>query len=289
MAGGEVARKVGMTGADELIETTVDGAKSRRWVVEASACGALGAHRLARLGIDAAVTPYRRVRMSPAGSFVLACVSGEGRMLLEGKWQRVRAGRVCLAPPRVLNAFHAEGKKPWVFAWLRYEEPAFLAPVVGAASPVMPTGDARELWRVVEGFRAEWEGQRDPAMLHHWLELVQGLVRRWSRPWWRGEPRVAALWAAVAEDLKKDWTLEELAHRCHCSAEHLRRLCLRELGRSPMQHLTSLRMDQARRLLETTRDKLEVIAGEVGYANAGIFCRVFKRWVGVAPGSYRGE
>lgn len=278
-----------MTTDDEMIETTVDGAKSRRWVVEASVCGGLGVHRLARLGIDAAVAPYRRVRMSPAGSFVLACVGGQGRMLLEGKWQRVKTGMVCLAPPRVLNAFHAEGTEPWVFAWLRYEEPIFLSPMVGAASPVMPTGDARELWRVVEGFRTEWEGQRDAAMLHHWLELVQGLVKRWSRPWWRGEPRVAALWAAVQEDLKKDWTLEELAHRCRCSAEHLRRLCLKELGRSPMQHLTSLRMDLARRLLETTEDKLEVIAGEVGYANAAIFCRVFKRWVGVAPGGYRGE
>lgn len=270
-----------------MTETTVDGAKTRRWVVEAGECAALAVHRFARLGIDAAVAPYRRVRMSPAGSFVLACVSGQGRILLKGKWQRVKAGRVCLAPPRVPNAFCAEGTEPWVFAWLRYEEPIFLSPMVGAESPVMPTADARELWRVVEGFRTEWQGQRDPAMLHHWLELVQGLVKRWSRPWWRGEPRVAALWAAVQEDLKRDWTLEELAHRCCCSAEHLRRLCLRELGRSPMQHLTSLRMDHARRLLETTTDKLEVVAAEVGYANAAIFCRVFKRWVGMAPGEYR--
>jgi AraC-like DNA-binding protein len=63
---------------------------------------------------------------------------------------------------------------------------------------------------------------------------------------------------------------------------------MKELGRSPMQHLTSLRMDLARRLLATTEDKLEVIAGEVGYANAAVFCRVFKRWVGVVPGEWRG-
>jgi AraC-like DNA-binding protein/mannose-6-phosphate isomerase-like protein (cupin superfamily) len=272
----------------EMRETTVDGSQTRRWVVEAGECAALVVQRVARLGIDEAVAPYRRVRMSPAGSFVLACVKGQGRVLLEGKWQRVKAGMVCLAPPRVPNAFYAEGKEPWVFAWVRYEEPVFLSPMVGAASPVLPVAEGRALVRVMEGFREEWEGQRDAAMVHHWLELMQGLVRRWSRPWWRGEPRVAALWAAVQEDLKRDWTLEELAHRCHCSAEHLRRLCMKELGRSPMQHLTSLRMDLARRLLATTEDKLEVIAGEVGYANAAVFCRVFKRWVGVVPGEWRG-
>jgi two-component system response regulator YesN len=56
-----------------------------------------------------------------------------------------------------------------------------------------------------------------------------------------------------------------------------------------MQHLTCLRMEQARRLLERENDKLEVVAANVGYANAAIFSRVFRRWVGVAPGEYRGQ
>ena len=64
---------------------------------------------------------------------------------------------------------------------------------------------------------------------------------------------------------------------------------MKELGRSPMQHLTCLRMEQARRFLEAGNDKLEVVASNVGYANAAIFSRVFKRWVGVAPGEYRGR
>jgi len=54
-----------------------------------------------------------------------------------------------------------------------------------------------------------------------------------------------------------------------------------------MQHLTCLRMELARQLLEQDNDKLEVVATSVGYANAAIFSRVFKRWVGVAPGEYR--
>jgi AraC-like DNA-binding protein len=48
-------------------------------------------------------------------------------------------------------------------------------------------------------------------------------------------------------------------------------------------------MEQARRLLERENDKLEVVAANVGYANAAIFSRVFRRWVGVAPGEYRGQ
>ena len=271
----------------DLTETTVDGPKTRRWVIEASECAEMGTHRIARLGLDETLSPYRRVRMSPEGSFVLACVSGEGSILLDGRWQRVKPGMVCLAPPRVLNAFEARGHEKWCFAWVRYDEPNFVTPVVGAASPVVPGANAEEIARLVTGLRAEWEGEREPRMLHHWLELLHGTIRRIAQPWRSKEPRVAKLWADVEQHLGRDWTLAELAHRSHCSPEHLRRLCMRELGRSPMQHLTCLRMELARQLLEQDNDKLEVVAASVGYANAAIFSRVFKRWVGVAPGEYR--
>lgn len=273
---------------ESLIETTVDGPRTRRWSVEAGACVEMTTHRIARFGMDEALPPYRRVRVSPPGSFVLACVQGEGRILLDGRWQRVRPGMVCLAPPRVLNAFEASGREKWCFAWIRYDEPTFVTPVVGAASPVVPTADAEEISRLIIGLRAEWDGAREQRMVHHWLELLHATVRRIAQPWRCGDPRVARLWADVERELARDWTLAELAHRSHCSPEHLRRLCLKELGRSPMQHLTCLRMEYARRLLEGGSDKLEVVAAEVGYANAAIFSRVFKRWVGVAPGEYRG-
>jgi AraC-like DNA-binding protein len=152
----------------------------------------------------------------------------------------------------------------------------------------MPVAQAGEIGRIVYGLRSEWEGEKEPRLIHHWLELLHGTIRRIAQPWRSREPRVAKLWADVEQDLRRDWTLAELAHRSHCSPEHLRRLCMKELGRSPMQHLTCLRMELARRLLERENDKLEVVAASVGYANAAIFSRVFRRWVGVAPGEYRG-
>jgi AraC-like DNA-binding protein len=271
---------------EEFIETTQDGPRTRRWVLEAKACRELAAHRIARLGLDDARAPYRRVRLQPAGSFLLACLSGQGRVLLDGRWQKVRAGTVCMAPPRVLNAFYAEGAESWCFAWLRYDEPAFVAPLVGASSPVLATGGAAEIGRAMEGLRAEWEGRRDPKLLHHWVELAQALARRAAQPH-ELDAKIWSLWKEVQETLADDWTLERLARAYHASSEHLRRLCQRELGRSPMQHLTYMRMQRARHLLETTDDKVEVVGGEVGYRDGLVFSRAFRRWVGCAPSEYR--
>ena len=271
-----------------ITETTVDGPRSRRWVLNADQCPELAAHHIARLGLDEAMPPYQRVRLRPQGSFLLASLSGGGRVLLDGRWQKIGADKVCMAPPRVLNAFYAEGRKHWVFAWLRYDEPTQVSPLVGASSPVAIKHGAGELAHAISGLRAEWEGTRDPKLLHHWVEIVHGLARRLAQPFHVHE-RMKKLWDAVDGKLPEPWTLEKLARIVHMSPEHLRRLCHRELGRSPMQHLTYMRMQRARSLLETTEDKLEVVAGNVGYANAFIFSRVFKRWVGCAPGEYRGK
>ncbi len=266
-------------------ETTVDGPRTKLWKLHSQECPELSSHRIARLGWDDAGPRYDRVRLQPAGSFLLACVEGEGRILLDGRWQRVGAGTVCMAPPRVLNAFHAVAGKRFVFAWVRYEEPAWVKPLIGAASPVRTSGSGG-LGRAIAGLREEWENARDPKVLHHWVSLVQAFAARLASPWQRGD-RLWKLWDEVAQAPAAPWSLTTLADHVHVSAEHLRRLCMKELGRSPMHHVTFLRMQYAQRLLETTDDKLEVVAPLVGYESALVFSRAFKRWIGATPSDYR--
>jgi AraC-like DNA-binding protein len=270
----------------EWKETTIDGQRTRRWSVDARQCPELVAHHIAWLGMDTVHVPYRRVRLAPTGSFFLACLAGEGRVLLEGRWQRVTAGQLCLAPPRVLNAFHAVPGKPWAFAWLRYEEAPAVKPLVGADSPLRLADGAEELGRIVAGLRAEWEGERDAALVRHWISLVHGFAQRLARPW-RSQSRVAELWESVARDLAADWKLTRLAAQCSLSAEHLRRICRRELGRTPMEHVTYMRIQRAQELLEASGEKLDAIAPQVGYRSAIVFSRAFVRCVGITPSQYR--
>lgn len=272
---------------ESLQETTRDGPRTVRWVLEAEACKVLAIPRIARLGIDEATPPYERVRVHPSGSFIMACVSGQGRVMLDGRWQTLSAGWACMAPPRVPNAFHAmrSGEK-WRFLWVRYEEPPFVTPLVSAASPVKVKVDAPQLLRIWEGLRSEWEGTRDNKALHHWIELVHHHTLQLARPWQRHE-RLRSLWLEVEASIAEDWSVATLAKKAHVSEEHLRRLCWKELGRSPMAHLTSLRIQAARTLLSNTHDKQEVIAQMVGYRSPIAFSRAFRRWAGCLPSEYR--
>ncbi|MCE9629215.1 MAG: AraC family transcriptional regulator [Planctomycetia bacterium] len=270
----------------DLTETTIDGPGTRLWSVRRDDCAELAVHRILHLGMTDAAVPYRRVRLAPSGSFVMVGHEGRGQVLLDGRWQSSSNGVACLAPPRVLNAFHAVPGSRWRFAWIRYDEPEHVRPVVSAASPVRVKCDGDALWRILCGLRTEWEGTKEPRLLHHWIELAHAEARRIAQPW-NVEDRLWAVWDEVARDLTADWTLEKLAARYRASKEHFRRVCLRQLGRSPMQHLMSLRIEKAQHLLTSTGDKVESIAEHVGFENTSVFSRAFKRWVGRSPKAYR--
>lgn len=271
----------------DLAETTIDGPRTRLWSVRRDDCPELAVHRIMHVGLADVAVPYRRVRLAPTGSFLMVCHEGRGRILLDGRWQMSRAGVACLAPPRVVNAFHAVPGARWQFAWVRYDEPEHVRPLVSAASPVRVRCNGERLWRILSGLRAEWENGREQRLLHHWIELIHGETRRIAQPW-SVEDRLWSVWDDVAHDLAAEWTLEKLAARYQTSKEQFRRVCLRDLGRSPMQHLTSLRIEKAQQLLAATDDKVESIARQVGFEDASVFSRAFKRWVGRSPAHYRG-
>jgi transcriptional regulator GlxA family with amidase domain len=49
----------------------------------------------------------------------------------------------------------------------------------------------------------------------------------------------------------------------------------------------SLRIEEAKQMLETTDIPIDLVAAEVGYAEPAAFRRIFKRTTGISPLQYR--
>jgi transcriptional regulator GlxA family with amidase domain len=58
-------------------------------------------------------------------------------------------------------------------------------------------------------------------------------------------------------------------------------------GSALMDYVQNLRIEEAKRLLETGSMATETIAAEVGYENPAFFRRLFKRCTGLTLGQYR--
>lgn len=282
-----------MTGSDITVagrRTTNHGVRvgseePRSWLVDYAVCPALKRYQMLHAGWFSAFRPYRIVRTRQTTRYFLASYGGEGRVLVDGRWRVVRAGMACLLPPHVRNEFYAVGDKPWQFCYVCYAVPS--AEPQLASSPILARYRPEPLRHAIAGLEAECRGDAVPADVHHWLELIQSCVLRFARPS-RNEP-LQELWAHVATNLGARWTLGGLARQAHCSKEHLRRLCLRHLGRSPMHHLTYLRLQRAAELLASGGPKVEQVAEAVGYRNSFAFSTTFKKWIGWTPSDYRGR
>ncbi len=58
-------------------------------------------------------------------------------------------------------------------------------------------------------------------------------------------------------------------------------------GMSPLEYVHTLRIEEAKHMLETGDDPVEAVAHEVGYEDAAFFSRLFRRKVNLSPVQYR--
>jgi transcriptional regulator GlxA family with amidase domain len=71
------------------------------------------------------------------------------------------------------------------------------------------------------------------------------------------------------------------------SARNFARLFKREIGKTPGKHIEDLRLEAARRQLESTSRSTDEIAEACGLASAEVLRRIFRRRLRITPGQYR--
>lgn len=82
-------------------------------------------------------------------------------------------------------------------------------------------------------------------------------------------------------------TLQDVASSVRRSPAYLTTLLRRSTGLTAGQWIVAGRMAEARRRLLSSDERVDVIAGRVGYADATHFIRQFRRAHGVTPAAYR--
>ncbi len=86
-----------------------------------------------------------------------------------------------------------------------------------------------------------------------------------------------------------DYELDKFLHSVPFSYDYLRRLFKSEMGTTPHNYLTDLRMQLAEKLLCSSKSSelnISQIAYSCGYAEPLYFSRVFKKYFGCAPKNY---
>ena len=99
--------------------------------------------------------------------------------------------------------------------------------------------------------------------------------------------RVSKVVALMREHLHRGWPTSKLAQCVNISPSRLHQLFKDETGLPPARYLRLLRMERAKKLLETSYLSVKEVMAHVGLADESHFVRDFKKSYGFTPAKYR--
>jgi AraC-like DNA-binding protein len=101
------------------------------------------------------------------------------------------------------------------------------------------------------------------------------------------DPQIGVALKSMHEKVEQPWTVESLAAACGMSRSAFAVRFKSLVGQTPVEYLTSWRMQKATALLQKGDKKLFEVAKAVGYDSDSAFSKAFKRVFGVPPREYR--
>jgi AraC-like DNA-binding protein/quercetin dioxygenase-like cupin family protein len=218
-----------------------------------------------------------------AFSEVLAAARGKMRVVVDGREFVAGAGEVVVYRPGAVHAETSDPQAPVDLCFVAFDHPGLAADL--PAKLADPRGRAAVLisWMLAE------QPCSSPARPAVALALLAALVAEINRAA-AEEPEPAFLAGARAlmrESLAERLSLDDLAAEAGMSKFHFLRRFRVAAGRTPMEELRLLRLEQVKSLVLTTDLPLKAIAPLAGLADEYHLSRLFRKHFGHPPGALR--
>jgi AraC-like DNA-binding protein len=214
---------------------------------------------------------------------VVICTGGSGTVRSGRQHWPMGPGQALLLPPHCPHDFEADSGG-WSYTILNYHSESLIRQNIRL--PRLISIHAQPLEAMILAFRREYQSDRDPVLLRQMLDIIQTKILRLFNPA-QSSGRLWPVWSAVLEHPEFNWTVEALTQRAHLSGEHLRRICQQDLGRSPMEQVTWLRLKVAASRLSIGDEVIEDIAHDVGFESERAFRSAFAKRFQCSPTQYR--
>lgn len=87
----------------------------------------------------------------------------------------------------------------------------------------------------------------------------------------------------LSDNYTKNISVSDMSHKYSYTEDYIIRAFKNEIGLTPYQYITNLRIEYAQKLLLSTNRTIEAIAIETGYNDVSTFYKNFTKYTGVSP------
>jgi len=120
-----------------------------------------------------------------------------------------------------------------------------------------------------------------------WHDIGQQPFARLARSRQSEDAVIARCQTWIAQNYQSAAPVNALTKLSGLPERSFKRRFHKATGMTPLEYVHTLRLEEAKQMLEAGDTPIEAIANEVGYEDAGFFGRLFKRHVGLTPAQYR--
>lgn len=203
---------------------------------------------------------------------------GCGILCKGGKEYVVRAGEMFIILPDEVTFYKADDNDPWVYRWIGFDGAASevfanIAPVVAVKDEYFPKVDVKN---------------EDEPLLEYVLAaaLFTLAAKVASMSVGRSSEYVRKVKDYIKSSYMRTIRVEEIADSLNLDRRYLSRIFKSETGRTVQDYIISVRMKEAKRLLDEGYGVCET-ASFCGYPDYSNFSKLFKRECGVSPVNWK--
>ncbi len=123
--------------------------------------------------------------------------------------------------------------------------------------------------------------------LIEWHEVGQQPFARLARTRQAEDAEIARCQTWIAHHYAEPAPVAAMVRLSGLPERSFKRRFQQATGMSPLEYVHTLRLEEAKQMLEADNAPIEAVANEVGYEDAGFFSRLFRRQVALTPAQYR--
>lgn len=241
--------------------------------------------------------PNKKFSFTPKTYYVLHYVlSGQGTLEIDNKIYHLKKGSAFIIPPKYIPHYYPDETDPWTYVWIgfgglnadEYMNRANLT----LKDPVIYDNQEQTLRHLMEKLHESFldTGYLGVNCLGLGYQLIANLIKIGHRVE-NGLPQpqrhVHAAKDYILNNYQFNITINDIASNVGVTTNYLANIFKEEVGLSPKQFLTNIRITRACNLLRVNRYPIKEISKQVGYPNQLHFSSAFKKTIGVSPLDYR--
>lgn len=222
--------------------------------------------------------------------------SGRGYFVCDGRTYALSQGQCFVIFPGSLIAYYPHPDDPWEYAWIDFNgiqaksllEQSSLSIQNPVTAPI-----SADTARLFETAAATYSKQTaaDLCRSAGYLLLILADILR-DNPGQNTKQPVSRILHHAVERIDSDYrkpelSIDTLARDLSVNRTSLYRHFMEELGMSPKSYITQVRMEKAIHLLKSGEYSIKAISYSVGFSDPLYFSKVFKKYTGLSPRSYR--